>query len=52
MGRKKDDDEVLNLADIRKDDRKLDVAAKGWDEDTQDPAIELLKELARDVRED
>lgn len=45
MGKNKDDDEVLNLAEIRKDDSNLNVAAKGWDEDTKDPAIELLKQL-------
>lgn len=36
---------------IKHDDRKVEMARKGWEEDTGEPALELLKELREDVRE-
>lgn len=49
MGRDKDEED--SISGIRNDDRKVEMARRGWEEDTRDPAVELLKELRHDVRE-
>lgn len=46
MGKKNDD-----IAAIKKDDRNIEMARRGWEENTEDEALELLKELRNDVRE-
>lgn len=35
-----------------KDDRNLTKASQGWQEDSGDPAIELLKNIREDTEED
>lgn len=50
MGRGKDDNvEEYDFEQSRKDDNNLSKAGHGWDEDSGDPAIELLKEIREDT---
>lgn len=45
-------DKPENMKDIKRDDRNLSVAGKRWEEDIDDPAIELLREIREDVEHD
>jgi hypothetical protein len=49
MGKRKDNDNDIKA--IYETDRKVEIARRGWDEDTGDESLELLKELRNDVRE-
>lgn len=49
MGKKKDED---NIEGIRKDDRNIEIARRRWEEDIDDPAIEILREIREDVEHD
>lgn len=41
-----------NFEQSAKDDRNLTKAGKGWQEGSEDPAIELLKAIREDTEED
>lgn len=47
MGKK----EEFDFKQARKDHDNLTKAGKGWEEDTNDPAIELLKGIREDVED-
>lgn len=52
MGRKNDDDEILNIKDIVSDDKLLDRLGRGSIiYPVNDKAAELLAEIANDVED-
>lgn len=53
MGKNKDDNvSEYDFQGSNKDDKNLTKAGKGWEEDTKDPAIELLKGIRQETEED
>ncbi len=50
MRKRKDNDDDIKA--IYETDRKVEIARRGWDEDTGDENLELLKEFGKDVRGD
>lgn len=47
-----DNVEEFDFEQARKDEANLTKAGKGWEEDTGDPATELLKEIRKETEED
>lgn len=52
MAKDKDKVTKYDFQQSQKDDKNLTKAGKGWKEDTEDPAIELLKAIREDTEED
>lgn len=51
MGRKKDD-EPVDLEQFKKDERNIEIARRRWEEDIDDPAIEVMRLIREDVEHD